>query len=227
MHLPSKFVSAPGSALALAIFLLAAPAAHAGRKLAMTPFEASTVHGGVVGSNVCYSANMLGAAAYAGPSPVTTIYHSYKFSFRNLSDVEQTIRMRILPGTKIISKKSSAGGTNPVPDEWGPQRSIGSVDTRTITLSPNGEGVHKVGFSASSAGVSIDPIDSPQDCNNPAIQPQVCLAMESTLVVEFEVEPDRGAVLGAVVMDSHRCNGWMDTMRTTPLNKDLNGGRPF
>lgn len=213
--------------LLLATSLFAPGAAEASRKLSQTVLKASTVHGGVIGSNVCVTADMLNAATYIGPSAVHLAYHAYKFSFRNLSDVPQTIYMRILPGTKIVSKKSSAGGTAGVPDAWGPTREITSTDTRTITLGPYGEGEHDVTFTMTPAGASISPIDSGQDCANPAIEPQVCLALDTTLVVEFEVQQDRGAVLGSAVMEAHRCNGYTDIMRTTPLNKDLNGGRPF
>ena len=118
-------------------------------------------------------------------------------------------------------------GANSIPTASGPGRTLTSEQIYTLNLGPNGDGKMEVVFSGTSAEAHISPIDSFLDCDAPTVVPQVCMMMDTTLLVQFEVMEDRGAVIGSATMSSHRCHGWVDTMRTTPVNKDLNGGRPF
>lgn len=199
--------------------------AEASRKLALTTLDASSIHGGTINTTACTSADMLKADNYISADGVYLAYHQYRFSFRNLSSEPQTVIVRVLPQTKITT--SNSDGEFGITRQIGPSRTIASPSDLRVDLGAYDEGGTSVTFVGNAVQAVIQPMDPGIVCESPVPPPQVCLTINSQLVAEIEVLQDRGAVSGSVTMSSHRCHGHLDVMRTTPVNKDLNGGRPF
>lgn len=219
--------------LAAALLCFSAPfAAEASRKVSLPTMRTSTVHGGKsAAGETCVTGNMLGADSYgpASDDGVRLAYHSYNFSFKNISSVPQTVTVTSLPGTLLTSAHSN-GMTGGVPDQTGQSRSLSSSQSQGTVIPAGGTADLAVTFATTTLAAGIYPYDpsiyteSMTDANGP---PQICLSLNSTLNAEISVAEDRGAVLGAVVATSHRGFGRLDNWQSAPISFQLNGGRPF
>ncbi len=210
----------------LLVLTLLPDAASAARKLHLTPLETSTIHGGTINETSCGSADMMNADMYGTRSGVRLAYHVYKFVFRNLSPIPQTVILRVLPETQL--RTSNSGGELQINRYAGPQRNVRENHDIRINLRPYDTSSTSVKFVATGDRSQIVPLDSEIICESTPPPPaQTCLVIDSTLVAEVEILEDRGAVSGSVSTVYHRCYGKVDVLRSTPVNKDLNGGRPF
>lgn len=210
--------------LALVATLLLPQAALGARRVALPTMEVETVHGGHSTTISCTTANMLAPSAYgaAGDDGVQMTFHIYSFNFKNLSDVTQNVRIRVLPGTRLESKKSDGMNTG-IPHLWNPTRSVDSSYNMNFSIGPYADVKQDVGFFATGEQTTIKPMF--EDVPNGA--PHVCISLHSWLSVEIVVEEDRGAVLGSVTTKAHRGMGKTDSWQSTPISFQINGGRPF
>ena len=226
-------------AFGMGLTLLAGAKAEAGRKLTLPPIHLHSVHGGAksypLGAGTsCISAGLFNVT----PNPndgagVAVAYHSVAFSFRNLSPIDQTVRLVIEPGTIIESWKSSAHN-QPVPDATGPTTSVSGAsqaavivpgnETRRIEamlicnpsfceISLNGQTIAGQGNATLQGGNCAGSV--------------TCLSIRSSSTMHVLVDQDRGAILGSVATASHRGCGSIDNNLIPPPSFQLNGGRPF
>jgi hypothetical protein len=238
MKLSTTRMNVATLAFAIGLSLLPGSKAEAGRKLTLPPIHLHSIHGGAKsdasGGTSCISAGLFNVA----PNPdngagVAVALHTVAFSFRNLSPIDQTVRLVIEPGTLVESFKSSTNNT-PIPDATGPTAAINSASQAAVVVPGN-----------ATRRIEVQLICNPNFCeinlNGATIAGQggatlpggacagsvTCLSVRSSSTMHILVDQDRGAILGSIATASHRGCGYIDNNLIPPPSFQLNGGRPF
>lgn len=209
--------------------------AWAVRSTALFPVDMDTIHGGYKSSIVCGSADML-PAAFMADGGVFAAYHTYLFSFRNLSTtIPQTVSV-ILEAQSSMDTRYSA--TEAAPVSTGPSRTVTSDNTYTFVLGPGA--VSSVAYAAGCSRGSCwmerngsvilgshDPLE-PNACDPANVaSTNVCFGLRTHMNFRLSILEDRGAVLASLSTLSHRACGWKDKYQQPPPYIVINGGRPF
>ncbi len=212
----------------------------AARTVKVIPIRMNSVSGGVLDGVPCRQADVstgevLGTVQKDGP---VTINHLYSVTLRNVSDVEQTVRIRLEGGSSLSAFYSGPGegrtnlhGTPVVMNDH--------FDT-TVTLAPSNQGAGalrtvqiEMGCSRATCwgsiyGASSTFVGSRENVGACDPTKQVaCISMITLFNVRITVEEDRGAVLGSISGAAHRGCGLKDHYVETPPFIQINGGRPF
>lgn len=223
--------------------------AWAARTISLFPIHMDTVAGGAMGTvtagmysavsaTACVTADIIYPPA-AGAGGVVTAYHSYKINLRNISDLEQTVRITIEKGSQVSSAVSQPGSGIPN----GPKRSVtvGADSTYAVKLAKSsaltGDSLTVdlfIGCSKSTCWIahpgglaagSVDPLVATQAC--PVSAQAICMTANSDVHLRLSVDEDRGAVVGSISTAAHRQCGYKDHYIEPPPFVQINGGRPF